>query len=124
MRPKRKGLIYPTTTIRNLTKAIVLVISVLVLSPNAMTSEAQGELEGPDKLSPTKCPVLYLGLIDDFRGHYSEGCESYSYSSEQEGFDTRARFFHFEVTNTTTVVINVESEWKNFLVLYDSNWKK
>ena len=79
MRPKRKGLIYPTATIRKLTKAtIVLVISVLVLSPNAMTSEAQGELEGPDKLSPTKCPVLYLGLIDDFRGHYSEGCESYS----------------------------------------------
>ena len=89
-----------------------------------MLGIAPGTANAQDTSNPEGCSVRSLEFGDTLYDHYDRGCDALDYIAIDDGFDTRAHFYHFEVDEATTVDINVESEWENVLILYDSEWNE
>ena len=105
-------------------KFILAMASVLAVAAMLGIVSATANAQGASNPEDEGCPIRPLEFGDTLRNFYNKQCDAYGYRAIEEGFDTRAHFYQFKVTEATKVDIGVESEWKNALILYDSNWNK
>ena len=102
----------------------ILVASVLAVAVVLGIVSATANAQGASNPEAEGCPIRPLEFGDTLHNFYDKSCDAYGYRAIDEGFDTRAHFYQFYVPEATKVDIRVESEWKNALILYDSNWNK
>ena len=60
---------------------------------------------------------------ETIKSFWNDDCDSHQYIPTEEGYGTRAAFYHFTIGEGISVDLKLSSNWWNGLVLYDSNWE-